>query len=110
MARLKVLYFHQHFTTPEGSNGTRSYSMAQQLINNGHSVTLICGSFIGADTGLRGTFTDGRRRGNVNGIDVVELDLSYGNSHGFFRRTFIMFRYFLEASKFIFKERCSFIN
>ena len=105
MVRLIVLYFHQHFTTPQGSTGTRSYSMAKRLLAKGHSVTMVCGSFVGADTGLKGAFKKGRRRGNVDGIDVVELDLTYGNSEGFLSRVLTMFRYFFGATKFIFTEK-----
>ncbi len=101
---MKILYFHQHFTTPEGSTGTRSFSNSMQLIKNGHKVTLVCGSFVGANTGLRGSFQRGQRRGDVDGIDVIELDLSYGNKDGFIKRTYIMFRYFLKAIKYVFTE------
>ena len=42
--------------------------------------------------------------GNVDGIDVIELDLSYGNSDGFLSRILTMVRYFYEATKFCFTE------
>ena len=29
---MKILYFHQHFTTPTQAGGTRSYELAQRLI------------------------------------------------------------------------------
>jgi glycosyltransferase involved in cell wall biosynthesis len=102
---LKVIYFHQHFCTPKGSTGTRSYSMSKRLLQRGHSVTVVCGSFVGADTGLEGPFKNGLRRGLVDGIDVIELDLSYGNSDGFFKRTSVMFRYFIRAVGLVFTEK-----
>lgn len=49
---MKILYFHQHFSTPKGSAGIRSYAMAQSLIRNGHQVTMVCGSFGAGQTGL----------------------------------------------------------
>ncbi|HAS22351.1 MAG TPA: glycosyltransferase WbuB, partial [Idiomarina loihiensis] len=49
---MKVLYFHQHFSTPKGSAGIRSYQMARNLIRNGHQVTMVCGSYGGGNTGL----------------------------------------------------------
>ena len=101
---MKVLYFHQHFCTPDGSTGIRSYTMAKRLINDGHFVTMICGSFEGANTGLAQPFQNGSRRGYVDGIDVVEFDLRYGNSDGYIRRTYTMFRYFFRASILIFRE------
>lgn len=83
---MHVLYFHQHFSTPQGSAGTRSYEMAQALIRAGHSVTMVCGSYAQGKTGLSMPFEKGRRRGAVDGIDVIELALDYGNHMGFVQR------------------------
>ena len=62
---MKVLYFHQHFVTPRGAGGVRSYAMARKLIDRGHQVTMVCGSFVGGNSGLGEPFTKvtpGRRR------------------------------------------------
>lgn len=54
---------------------------------------MVCGSNITGTTGLEGSFIKGRRRGAVDGIDVIELDLAYSNNDGFLKRvwTFISF-------------------
>tara|TARA_R110000772_G_scaffold46813_9_gene106935 strand:+ start:18547 stop:19764 length:1218 start_codon:yes stop_codon:yes gene_type:complete len=83
---MRILYFHQHFSTPQGSAGTRSYEMSQALLRAGHAVTMVCGSYAQGKTGLTDTFQEGRRRGNVDGIDVIEFDLNYGNDLGFIQR------------------------
>ncbi|MEJ6496937.1 glycosyltransferase family 4 protein [Pseudoalteromonas lipolytica] len=90
---MKVLYFHQHFSTPKGSTGIRSYEMAMRLIKHGHSVTMVCGSYGGGETGLTGQFIKGRREGSVDGIDIIEFDLAYSNKDGFVKRagTFLKF-------------------
>lgn len=90
---MKVLYFHQHFVTPHGAGAIRSYAMARRLIERGHEVTMVCGSFAGGNTGLTGPYENGLRRGQVDGIDVVELDLAYSNHDGLVRRslTFLKF-------------------
>jgi len=88
-----LLYFHQHFSTPRGATGIRSYEMARRLIATGHTVTMVCGSYGGASTGLEGPFTRGRRRGTVDGIDVIEFDLSYSNRDGFLRRSATFLKY-----------------
>lgn len=90
---MKVLYFHQHFVTPRGAGAIRSYAMARKLIERGHQVTMVCGSFTGGNTGLAGPYEHGMRRGFVDGIDVVELDLAYSNHDGLFKRslTFLKF-------------------
>lgn len=84
---MRVLYFHQHFSTPSGSTGTRSYEFARRLVGAGHEVTMVCGSYSGGNTGLDGSFERGRRRGLVDGIDVIELQLEYSNRDSFLRRT-----------------------
>lgn len=83
---MHVLYFHQHFSTPQGSAGTRSYELAQALIRGGHSVTMVCGSYAQGGTGLDIPFADGCRRGTVDGIDVIEFNLDYGNHMGLVQR------------------------
>jgi glycosyltransferase involved in cell wall biosynthesis len=90
---MKVLYFHQHFVTPHGAGAIRSYAMARKLIERGHQVTMVCGSLTGGNTGLNGPYESGMRRGWVDDIDVVELDLAYSNHDGFVQRslTFLKF-------------------
>ncbi len=90
---MRILYFHQHFSTPEGSSGIRSYEMARRLIFQGHQVTMVCGSYGGGNTGLEGSFISGKRTGQVDGIDVIEFDLAYSNSDGLLVRaiTFLKF-------------------
>jgi glycosyltransferase involved in cell wall biosynthesis len=92
---MHILYFHQHFSTQQGSAGTRSYEMAQALIRAGHSVTMVCGSYVQGNTGLNMTFEKGRRRGPVDGIDVIEFDLNYGNHMGFVQRLGVFLKFAL---------------
>lgn len=90
---MRVLYFHQHFSTPQGSTGIRSYEMAQHLLAAGHQVTMVCGSYAGGHTGLTGPFQRGRREGSVNGIDIIEFDIAYSNATSFLKRAglFLLF-------------------
>ncbi len=90
---MNILYFHQHFSTPRGAAWIRSYQMARRLIERGHEVTMVCGSYGVGTTGLEGDFVAGRRQGVVDGINIVEFDLAYSNSDGFIKRvaTFLRF-------------------
>ncbi|MBL8370334.1 MAG: glycosyltransferase family 4 protein [Burkholderiaceae bacterium] len=90
---MKVLYFHQHFVTPRGAGAVRSYAMARRLIERGHQVTMVCGSVGGGNTGLTGPFVNGSRRGWVDGIDVIELNLSYSNHDGLVKRTLTFLKF-----------------
>jgi len=94
---MKILYFHQHFSTPKGSTGIRSYEMARRLVSSGHDVTMVCGSYGGGNTGLSGSFTRGRRDGEVDGISVVEFDLAYSNADGFIKRALLFLLFALRS-------------
>lgn len=101
---MKVLYFHQHFVTPRGTGGIRSYAMARRLVESGHSVTMVCGSFAGGHTGLEAPFVGGMRRGTVDGIDVIELDLAYSNNDGFVRRAMTFLKFAMRSVGIAFTE------
>lgn len=90
---MRILYYHQHFSTPSGSTGTRSYEMAQRLIRHGHSVTMVCGTYGMGKTGLNEVFVRGRRSGIVDGINVIELQLPYANRDGLLRRSLTFARF-----------------
>jgi glycosyltransferase involved in cell wall biosynthesis len=94
---MKILYFHQHFTTPKGSTGTRSYELARHLVSNGHEVTIICGAHASADSGLTGPFKRGRRDGTVDGLRIIEFDLAYSNHDGFVRRSVTFLKFALRS-------------
>lgn len=95
---MKVLYYHQHFSTPAGATGNRSYAMAQALIARGHQVTMVCGSAQRGNSGLDGAFRGGKREGMVDGIRVIELELPYSNSDGFLKRTLTFLKFALRGS------------
>src|ERR1700736_3237566 len=90
---MHVLYFHQHFSTTEGSSGTRSYEIAKRLVACGHQVTMICGSAALSESGLSTRFSKGRREGWVAGIHVIEFELPYSNYDGFLARSWTFLRF-----------------
>ncbi|WP_412971520.1 glycosyltransferase family 4 protein [Glaciecola sp. MF2-115] len=94
---MHVLYFHQHFSTPSGSTGIRSYEMAQRLINQGHKVTMVCGSYGGGETGLTNNFVKGKREGKVDGIMIVEFDLAYSNKDSFLKRIVLFLKFAMKS-------------
>jgi len=96
---MKILYFHQHFSTPLGATGIRSFEMAKKLIAKGHQVTMVCGSYAGGNTGLSSEFINGQRRGVVDGINVIEFELAYSNSQSFTQRTVSFFKFAYRSIK-----------
>lgn len=95
----RVLYLHQHFSTPQGATGTRSHAFARALVQRGHAVTLATGQWQGAVTGLDGPFRQGRRQGRVAGFEVVEFAIACGNSMGLPRRGAAFLRFAARASR-----------
>lgn len=96
---MRIIYFHQHFSTPKGSSGIRSYAMAQSLIRNGHQVTMVCGSSSNGQTGLTQPFVKGVRRGIVDGINIIEFKLSYSNSSTFAQRVSLFLKFAYKSVK-----------
>src|SRR5690606_10821099 len=68
---MKILYIHQYFTTPKEPGGTRSYWIAQELIKNGHQVTMITA---GANQ------TEKRKEVIIDGIKVIYLKEAYSQN------------------------------
>ena len=95
---MKLLYLHQHFSTPAGSTATRSFAMARALAQRGHAVTLACGQYSGAVTGLTGAFQHGRREGQVAGFRVVEFAIPCGNAQSMPARMLAFLRFAARAA------------
>ena len=75
---MKILYFHQHFKTLAQAGGTRSYEMAKALIAAGPQVTMVCGEIAKLD--LAPTKDKYVFRGELDGIDVIQLMFPYSNN------------------------------
>lgn len=102
---MHILYIHQYFSTPVGAVGVRSYEMARRLISEGHSVTMVCGSYAISDTGLDGPFVKGRRRGVVDSIDVIELDLQLSNSKSLLERAILFISFSLSCISIVLRGK-----
>lgn len=96
---LRILYLHQHYSSPEGSLPTRSHGFARALAARGHAVTMACGRYAGAATGLAGPFRGGRREGTAHGLRVVEFDIPCGNAMGLAARGVAFLRYAAQATR-----------
>ena len=90
---MRVLYFHQHFTTPTGSGGTRSYEFARALIAKGHQVTMVCGRNASSVLDLPWDERHEWNRGEIDGIDVIALPLAYSNLTSLLQRSWLFLRF-----------------
>jgi glycosyltransferase involved in cell wall biosynthesis len=95
---LKVLYFHQHFTTRQGAGGVRSYTIARRMVERGIDVTMVCGQLMRGQTGLERPFVRGRREGVVDGLRIVEFEMPYGNETSFARRAWLFLAYMARSA------------
>jgi len=68
-------------------------------------VTMVCGSYGGGETGIALPFINGMRRGEVDGIDIIEYDLAYSNSDGFLKRSMTFVRFALRSIGVALTER-----
>ena len=100
----RILYLHQHFSTPEGATGTRSHAFARALAQQGHAVTLATGQWQGAVTGLTGTFRHGSRQGRVAGFEVREFAIPCGNAQSLRTRSAAFLRYAARAALLALRE------
>lgn len=97
-APLRILYLHQHYSRPEGSTATRSFANARALAEAGHHVTLACGRYDGAVTGLDGPFRRGWRSGETDGFTVREVDIGCGNAQDLRARSLAFLRFAAAAT------------
>lgn len=74
--KVRVVYLHQYFVTPDMSGGTRSYEMARRLVRDGHEVHMITSDQKGGS----------RRTEDIEGIQVTWIPVRYSQSMGVFRR------------------------
>lgn len=90
---MRVIYFHQHFTTPDGAGGTRSYEFARALIDRGHEVVMVCGRNDRSSLALPWDEEAGWHRGSIDGIDVIALPLQYSNKDSIARRAQVFLKF-----------------
>lgn len=96
---MHILYIHQHFGTPAGSSGTRSYEFARRLVLAGHAVTMVCGASGRSETTLEAPFDGGRREGTVDGIRVIEYQIGYSTADAISARVRKFLRFGIAASR-----------
>lgn len=96
---MRILYIHQHFSTPKGNAGTRSYEFAKKLISAGHKVTILCGSHQTGEIGFENSKTEnGIKTGEVEGIKVIQIMLPYSNKMSFYKRLMIFLSFAFKSA------------
>lgn len=93
---MKILYIHQYFQTPRDPGGTRSYWISQELIKNGHEVTMLATS----------SKIDSKvQKINIDGIDVIYLKVPYSQYMSIFKRLLSFVSFMLKSARIALKEK-----
>lgn len=100
---MKVIYFAEHFNTPVTGGGMRPYQMAKRLIAAGHEVTMVCGGDY-KRLGLEPTSKKNIYRGDVDGIDVLQISLPYSNNDSVAKRAITFLKFARKAMGVALKE------
>lgn len=98
---MRILYFHQYFTTPNYNGGTRSYEMARRWVAAGHEVNLVTSSAYMPEAVAANAVW---REMDIEGIRVHVIGSKYSNKQSFGARwrEFVRFAYaaYRRARKF----------
>jgi len=92
--KLRILYLYQYFTTPRGAWSTRAYEMARRWVEKGHEVTIVTSVYDKSDLRPKQLV----QRFDVDGIEVIVLNIRLSNKHGVLKRLFTFIAYALLAS------------
>lgn len=72
-------------------------------------MTMVCGSYGGGRSGLEMPFVRGMRRGFVDGIEVIELELPYSNHDSLLKRSALFIRFAVKSAFLAIREPCDLI-
>ena len=94
---MRILYIHQYFCTRNGRSGTRSYEFAKFLVQRGHQVTMVTSasdlSDVRVPAGPKSAQLD------IDGIQVIAIDVPYSHHMGVFGRGWSFLRFMLESTR-----------
>lgn len=93
--RMKILYLHQYFATPESNAGTRSYEMAKRMVGNGHDVTFVTSSAFLSD---KYKMYHGWNKLEIEGIKLHVLHLPYSNHDSYAKRILKFIQFSIRAT------------
>jgi glycosyltransferase involved in cell wall biosynthesis len=79
---MQILYFYQYFTVPQGSYGTRVYEMAKRWVKQGDTVTVITSVYDKSGLAVNRPI----EKVQIEGIQVVVVNIGLSSKHGFTRR------------------------
>ena len=94
---MNILYIHQYFRTPYEPGGTRSYWISRELIDRGHSVTML--------TTTDQQMASKTEHKTIDGINVIYINVPYENSMSVLQRLFSFIRFMMKSLNIARKQR-----
>lgn len=93
---MKILYFYQYFSTPNGSWGTRVYDFAKDWVALGHQVTVVTSVYSKSDL-KPDKFIEIHY---YDGIKVIVINIKIDNKQSFLKRILTFLQYSIVATWF----------
>lgn len=91
---MRILYFYQYFSTPNGSWGTRVFEFAKRWAKEGDKVVVITSIYDKSDLKSSGI----SELQNYDGVEVRVLNIHISNKHRFLYRIWTFFLYSVLSS------------
>lgn len=89
---MKILYIHQYFCPPGGSGNNRSFELAKNWVLRGNHVTILTTtSNFPSNHPSKNKF---KTQFEVDGINVIALNVPYSHFFGFWGRIFSFLFFF----------------
>ncbi len=86
---MRILYIHQYFKKPSEAGGTRSYWIAKQFLEQGHTVTMLTS---------KNNMEQSIMKENFEGIELVYLNTPYDNKMSILKRAWAFFSFMIRAT------------
>lgn len=97
---MKILYFYQYFSTPNGSWGTRVYEFAREWVAMGHEVTVVTSIYSKSDLQAE-RFIENQM---FDGVKVKVLNIKIDNKQPFLKRIWTFLVYSIVSSWYALTE------
>lgn len=95
---MRILYFHQYFTTPEGAGGIRSYEFSRRWVRAANKVHVVTGKAFDETLPKNGMV-------EIDGIQVTSVGSTYSAEMRFWSRILVFLHYAYKTMGIAFKGR-----
>lgn len=102
---MRIVYFYQYFTTPNGSWGTRVYDYTKQWVEQGHEVEVVTSVYSKSDL-IATRFLENQI---IDGIKLKIINVKIDNKQGFLRRIFTFMVYIFFSTYYALTLKCDLV-